>query len=206
MKINWSRFQVRLDCWLIYPTFNCVRVFILIWTNVLTLWKTDVDFTFFNILSLDKNKIASIPSEIGMMTNLIYLTLSKLIDCIVHFILEYAINQNWYNVSFSFPGENPLQSIPSEIALLTNLKQLWLGEWKILVLNFGRCFKPSLRNGFLKSWLTCIDYESCICFVPKQIDGDLENIPQEILDFCSSKDSSVCEFGKVLRTRKRLQF
>ena len=74
--------------------------------------------------------ITSIPSEIGLVTNLRTLWLSKLLNSVIMVFgfveIFFVTIKTFANNIFS--DDNQITQVPSEIGLLTNLRDLDLGE------------------------------------------------------------------------------
>lgn len=73
--------------------------------------------------------ITSIPSEIGLVKNLRTLWLSKLLNSVIlvfDFLDFFVTIKTFTNNIFS--DDNQITQVPSEIGLLTNLRDLELGE------------------------------------------------------------------------------
>ena len=75
----------------------------------------------------DNNQLESVPSEIGKLSNLLDLDLSKLNDCVFQLSLTAYILYLTTGLISSI-GNNKLQSLPTKIGNLSNLQMLDLSE------------------------------------------------------------------------------
>lgn len=89
-------------------------------------------------LVLANNNIGSIPSEVGLLTNLVHFLMRKLNegldDCYSSFAFMHIDREHLLTTFFAivttthvcFLGSNQIGSIPTEIGMMTNLEWLWI--------------------------------------------------------------------------------